>query len=125
MSQHKYPLRRDPKQTFGGDDWELVQSKKANKNTRKQQQKDSSKVRNEMDSDDKVPQFKFPCKGCEIVVQHNEALRHHQATCPKLQVDSSKPTSFLGQARKLFLDEAPTSPTQDKEIVLTQTHGPT
>ena len=125
MSQHKYPLRRDPKQTFGADDWELVQNKKGSKNTRKQQKKDNIKVRNEIDTGDNLlkPKFKFPCEGCEVVVQNNEALRHHQATCQKLQVDSSKPTSFLGQTRKLVPAEVSTSPTKDKNIVLTQPMG--
>ena len=109
MSQHKYPLRRDPKQTFGGDDWELVQNKKGNKNTSKQQQNVSSKGRNDMDTGDNRPKFKFPCNGCDIVVQNNEALLYHQATCLKLQVDSSKPTSFLGQARKLIPADVPQS----------------
>ena len=49
MSQHKYRLRGDPKQTFAGDEWEVVQTKKAAKNTKKQQQSDTSKARNETD----------------------------------------------------------------------------
>ena len=126
MSQHKYRLRGDPKQTFAGDEWEVVQTKKAAKNTKKQQQSDTSKARNEtdMDTGDNIPKFKFPCNGCDIVVQNNEALLYHQATCLKLQVDPSKKNSFQCQARNLFPAEVnqPT-PTREKVIVLSQTTG--
>ena len=47
MSQHKYPLRRDPKQTFAGDDWEIVQNKKAGKNSKKPGKNGTSTARNE------------------------------------------------------------------------------
>ena len=72
-----------------------------------------------------MPKFNFPCKGCEIVVQNNEALMHHQTTCLKLQIDPSKPNSFLGQARKLFPVEEQPTPTLDKLTVLSQSPGQT
>ena len=96
-----------------------------NTNTRKQQKTGSSNTSDETTIG--VPKFKFPCKGCNIVVQNNEALAHHQVTCLKLQVDPSKKSSFQCQARKLFLAEVtqPTTPAPEKTTALSQSPGPT
>ena len=47
MPQQKYPLRNNPRQTYEGDEWETVQSKKGSKNMRKQQKNGPSNVNKE------------------------------------------------------------------------------
>ena len=95
MSQHKYKgvLRQNPTKKLDSDGWEKVTSKKASKDLKKQQNDGSSKGGKSN-----------PCKGCNIAVQSEQALRHHEATCLKLVVDPSKP-GFFDQTKKLFSAE--------------------
>lgn len=155
MSQHKYPLRRDPKQTFAGDDWEIVQNKKAGKNSKKTGKNGTSTARNEtgqsnpnrnkpsparnqgaagrddlsnltvQDSEENIGEVvrnSFPCRGCEVIVQSKQSLLHHEAACPALKVDVSKPHPFSD--RNQNTDQQQTDQDTEKDIVLTQPLGP-
>ena len=78
MSQQKYKgvLRQNPKKKLDGNEWEEVTSKKANRNSKKQQKGGSPKGGKS-----------YPCRGCNTAVQSEKALHHHEATCLKLIVD--------------------------------------
>ena len=68
---------------------------------------------------------RLPCKGCENVFDKREILLIHEAQCPRLKKDGSKPSSFKDQRpNDQISDPIDTEDTEDKLILSTQPLGP-